>query len=140
VGAAVTVDAATLGHLRSIVHHLHSANAEGTSLTEVVKLARQVELEAGVTVDFDATPELGLPLVVVRVPADPPTRQIGLSQLTPREGEVVALIATGLSNKQIALRLGLTLGTVKYYVHQILEKTELPSRVAIATSLRRASG
>jgi DNA-binding NarL/FixJ family response regulator len=130
------VDAAALRHLRAIVHQLQAANANGgTSLREVVELARQVELDAGVTVDFAATPELGQPLVVVRVPA---AAGLGpVAGLTPRELQVAALVANGLSNKEIALRLGITLGTVKHYVHQILEKTELPSRVAIATRLGR---
>src|ERR1051326_1361757 len=120
-----------------MVHQLQAANAEGgTSLAEVVRLAREVELDSGVTVDFEATPELGQPLVVVRVPSTPSHAIV--EQLTPRQREVAALIASGLSNKQIARQLGLTLGTVKHYVHQILEKTDLPSRVAIATRLKRS--
>jgi len=127
-----------LGHLRSMVRRLQAANANGgTSLTEVVELARQVELDAGITVDFSATHELGQPLVVVRMPREP----LGpLQGLTPREQEVAALVADGLTNKAIAQRLHLSLGTVKHYVHQILEKTELPSRVAIATRLKGTSG
>lgn len=130
-GPPVTPDA--LLHLRKIVRRLQTANDDGgTSLVEVVELARQVELQTGVTVDFEATPELGQPLVVVRVPCSAPSPLPGL---TPREHAVAALIAEGLSNKQIARRLSITLGTVKHYVHQILEKTGLPSRVAIATRL-----
>lgn len=129
------MDATTLGHLRTIVNRLQAANADGgTSLSEVVRLAREVEVDAGVTVDFEATPELGQPLVVVRMPPEPAPHE--LLHLTRREREVATLIAAGLSNKQIARQLNLTVGTVKHYVHQILEKTELPSRVAIATRLR----
>src|SRR5437868_3699544 len=117
-----------------MVHRLQTANADGgASLSELVRLARQVELEAGVTVDFSATPDLGQPLVVVRMPAVSPGP---LEGLTPREQQVAALVADGLSNKEIARRLHLSVGTVKHYVHQILEKTELPSRVAIATRLK----
>ncbi len=92
-------------------------------------------MNSGVTVDFGATPELGQPLLVVRMPAAGP-EMFSLQALTPREREVAALIADGLSNKQVAKRLGITVGTVKHYVHQILEKTGLPGRVAIATHLR----
>jgi DNA-binding CsgD family transcriptional regulator len=128
----VSVDAATLRHLRTLVRRLQAANADGgTSLAEVVRLARQVWAETGVTVDFAATPELGQPLVVIRVPAVAGQ----LPGLTAREREVAALIADGLSNKEIATRLHLSVGTVKYHVHQILEKTGLPGRVAIATRL-----
>jgi DNA-binding NarL/FixJ family response regulator len=136
----VSVDAAALGHLRAIVGRLQEANDNGgTSLADVVELAQEVRLSAGVTVDFEATPELGQPLVVVRVPAGSP-RPRQLDGLTAREQQVAALIAEGLSNKEIAARLRITLGTVKHYVHRILEKTNLPSRVAIATTLRANAG
>jgi DNA-binding NarL/FixJ family response regulator len=118
-----------------MVRQLQASNSNGTSLTEVVKLARELELQSGITVDFEATPDLGQPLVVVRVPSGPPLPLANLQALTPRERQVAALIADGLSNKQIAARLRITVGTVKHYVHQILEKTGLRSRVAIATNI-----
>ena len=137
---AEIVDPATLGQLRAIVRRLQASNNDGTgtSLTEVVKLARKVQVNSGITVDFEAMPELGLPLVVVRMPAGPWLAGASLQALTPREREVAALIADGLSNKQIARRLAITVGTVKHYVHQILEKTGLQSRVAIANEVLRA--
>lgn len=133
--AGVDVNSAALGQLRAMVRQLQASNSNGTSLTEVVKLARELELQSGITVDFEATPDLGQPLVVVRVPAGPPLPLASLQALTPRERQVAALIADGLSNKQIAARLRITVGTVKHYVHQILEKTGLRSRVAIATNM-----
>jgi DNA-binding NarL/FixJ family response regulator len=130
------VNAATLRHLRAIVDRLQTANTNGTSLSEVVKLAGQVDLEAGVTVDFVATQDLGHPLVLVRVPHAVPPPCDGLPMLTRREHEVAMLIADGLSNKEIARQLKITVGTVKHYVHQILEKTDLRGRVSIATRLK----
>jgi DNA-binding NarL/FixJ family response regulator len=118
-----------------MVRELQAANSDGTSLTEVVRLASELQLQSGITVDFEATPELGQPLVVVRMPADAPPPLPSLRALTPREREVAALVADGLSNKQIAARLHITLGTVKYYVHQILAKTGLHGRVAIARNI-----
>jgi hypothetical protein len=50
-----------------MVHHLQVSNSNGTSLTEVVRLARELRLDSGITVDFGATPELGQPLIVVRL-------------------------------------------------------------------------
>jgi DNA-binding NarL/FixJ family response regulator len=119
------LDAQALSQLRSAVRDL---DARAASLTGVVQLAGTLQLDTGVTVDFAASRELGQPLVVLR-PASAPA----LPGLTRREREIATLIADGLSNKEIAARLGLTLGTVKHYVHQILEKTGLPSRVSIAT-------
>lgn len=137
--AGAEMDATTLGQLRAMVRRLQASNLDGTSLAEVVKLAREVQLESGITVDFEATPELGQPLVVVRMPPlSPAAVSSSLQALTPRERQVAALIAQGLSNKQIAQRLQITLGTVKHYVHQILDKTGLLSRVAIATEAKAA--
>jgi DNA-binding NarL/FixJ family response regulator len=44
-------------------------------------------------------------------------------ELTRREREVVLLVGAGMSNKEIAQQLGLSVGTVKLYVHHILVKT-----------------
>jgi DNA-binding NarL/FixJ family response regulator len=52
--------------------------------------------------------------------------------LTPREKEVVELIAEGLSNAEIAERLFLSNGTVRNHVSVILEKTGLDHRTQIA--------
>jgi DNA-binding NarL/FixJ family response regulator len=49
-------------------------------------------------------------------------------ELTPRELQVVSLIADGLSNKQIARRLSLSLYTVKNHVHNVVEKLQVESR------------
>jgi DNA-binding NarL/FixJ family response regulator len=133
--AVTELDATTLAQLRAMVRQLQVSNADGTSLAEVVRLARDVELRSGITVDFEATPELGQPLVVVRLPAAAALPGANLDALTPREREVAGLVADGLSNKQIAQRLRITLGTVKHYVHQILEKTGLQGRVGIARNI-----
>jgi DNA-binding NarL/FixJ family response regulator len=52
--------------------------------------------------------------------------------LTPRETDVLRLIAEGMSNKQIGRKLDLTEGTVKGYVSQILAKLQLQDRTQIA--------
>lgn len=54
-------------------------------------------------------------------------------RMTNREREVVELIAEGLSNKQIAIRLNLAVDTVKSHVHNILEKLALHTRLEIAS-------
>lgn len=58
-------------------------------------------------------------------------------QLTPREKEIVDLIAGGLSNKDIATRLHIATHTVKSHVHNILEKLALSSRLQIAAFVNR---
>lgn len=53
-------------------------------------------------------------------------------RMTAREREVMELIAEGLSNKQIAKRLGIATDTVKSHVHNILEKLALRTRLEVA--------
>ncbi len=61
-----------------------------------------------------------------------PTGQVQFSSLTKREKEVLRLIAKGQSNKMIARKLGITEGTVKVHVKNLLHKLGLRSRVEAA--------
>jgi DNA-binding NarL/FixJ family response regulator len=53
-------------------------------------------------------------------------------RMTKRELEIIALIADGMSNKEIAQRLNIAVHTVKSHVHNIMEKLALHSRLQIA--------
>jgi DNA-binding NarL/FixJ family response regulator len=59
------------------------------------------------------------------------TDTVGLD-LTPRELDVLEQLASGLANKQIATELGLSLGTVRIYVSNILTKLQVDNRTAAA--------
>ena len=54
------------------------------------------------------------------------------SDLTPRETEILGLLAEGQSNKAIARNLGISDGTVKLHVKAILRKLNVHSRVEAA--------
>lgn len=54
------------------------------------------------------------------------------SELTPREHEILCLLAEGQSNKLIARNLGISDGTVKLHVKAILRKLGIHSRVEAA--------
>ncbi len=63
------------------------------------------------------------------------TPRIGL---TARELEVLRLVAEGLSNAQVADRIGRTEGTVKVHLKNILQKLDVRDRTeAVTTALRR---
>lgn len=60
------------------------------------------------------------------------------SRLTPRELEVIALIAESLSNKAIGGRLGISIHTVKSHVRNIMDKLELHTRLKVAAYFHQA--
>ena len=131
-GHLPALDQESLRLLRTLVKEIHAKNGSGVQLPKLVALARQVRVDGGVTVDFTASRELGEPMVVLRMPPQPAPC---FSTLTPREREVAQLVAQGLSNKEIAARLHISLGTVKDHLHHILTKTSLPSRTAITAAM-----
>jgi two-component system, NarL family, nitrate/nitrite response regulator NarL len=58
-----------------------------------------------------------------------------IHSLSPREREILALIARGASNKEVARELGIAEATVKIHVQHILRKLNLSSRVQAAVYL-----
>jgi DNA-binding NarL/FixJ family response regulator len=64
-------------------------------------------------------------------------REAGASALTPRELEVLQLLAEGLTNERIGERIGLTSRTVKTHVQNLLVKLDVPDRTgAVARGFR----
>jgi DNA-binding NarL/FixJ family response regulator len=68
----------------------------------------------------------------------------GLARLSPRELEVLQLVAEGDTNKQIAADLGIVIKTVEKHRHQIMEKLQIRhtaglTRYAIAAGLVESS-
>jgi two-component system NarL family response regulator len=65
-------------------------------------------------------------------PSPPATTALSDNPLTPREQEILALIAAGKSNQEIAEVLYITPGTVRVHVHAILQKLEVRDRTQAA--------
>jgi DNA-binding NarL/FixJ family response regulator len=59
----------------------------------------------------------------------------GAERLTARECEIVVLIEQNLSNKEIAVRLGIEVATVKNHVHNLLEKLHVQRRTDVGHRL-----
>jgi DNA-binding NarL/FixJ family response regulator len=100
-----------------------------TAAEAVVQAVRAVA--AGLVV-LDGTAVPGLVATPPRLAAEPPAEA-----LTPRELEVLALLAQGLPNKAIALRLGISEHTVKFHVGAILAKLGAGSRTEAVTLAAR---
>jgi DNA-binding NarL/FixJ family response regulator len=68
---------------------------------------------------------------VTQVPALRVVNANGNQLLTPREEQVVALVADGCSNRDVATELGLSEHTVKKYLFRIFDKVGVSSRVEL---------
>jgi DNA-binding NarL/FixJ family response regulator len=63
---------------------------------------------------------------------DPAAATAKVEGLSPRESEILQLVAEGLPNKQIASRVGLTDGTVRWHLRHVYHKLHVRSRTEAA--------
>jgi DNA-binding CsgD family transcriptional regulator len=112
--------AQVLGHAAAITGRLGARPLD----TEIQALARRARL--------DLAPPVGATAPPAGVPG--PAAQLGL---TPREVEVLALVAAGRSNRQIAQALFISPKTVGVHVSNILAKLGVASRVEAAAIAHR---
>jgi two-component system response regulator DevR len=75
------------------------------------------------------------PRVLARIRQAEPNEDERLSRLTPTERRILALLANGLTNRRIGMRLGYAESTVKNYVSKILAKLEVSRRTEAAAYL-----
>jgi two-component system, NarL family, nitrate/nitrite response regulator NarL len=97
---------------------------KGVSASELTRIVRSVsagEVYVAPALAFGLLHEMSRPR-----PADP------LEELAPREREVLELVASGLSNQEIGLRMGLAERTVKHYITNVLKKLQVRTRVEAA--------
>ena len=69
---------------------------------------------------------------------EPLTTSAAVEGLSPREGEILELVAQGFPNKEIASRVGLTDGTVRWHLRHVYHKLHVRSRTEAALKYRSA--
>ncbi|MGQ7295979.1 response regulator [Quadrisphaera sp. KR29] len=87
-------------------------------------------------------PGAGAPAVPPAAPLAPPAPAAppgpsGAAALTPREAEVLALVATGLPNKSVARRLGISEKTVKAHLSRVFAAIGVADRTSAALWAQR---
>ena len=98
---------------------------EGPSASNIASVMRRANDQAAATVRLRTAASAGL---------DP------VAPLTPREQEVLALLAAGLSNAEIAERLFISLSTAKVHVQHILKKLGAKTRLQAAVQAQSQLG
>ena len=99
------------------------------------------ELRVGAAVDERASrPGCRMPARLTAIRSAPRRAGGSSSALTPRELEVLRLMARGQTNLEIATALVVREGTVKYHVKNILRKLGATSRADAVARFARSSG
>lgn len=108
---------------------LVDANGSSAAWEALPALSRLDKTEMDIEIDLRATEIIGTPIVVAqkRMPNAP-----FAEQLTKRQQEVALCLARGLSNKQIARELCISLTTTKDHVHAVLTRLGIDSRNKVA--------
>jgi len=116
--------------LDKYVYAALSAGASGFLLKDVTPEHLVASVRLVMTGDALLAPSITRRLVerYARAPAEGPTVHRDLSDLTPRELEVLRLMGRGLSNTELAATLHLTEATVKSHVAHIFAKLGLRDR------------
>jgi DNA-binding CsgD family transcriptional regulator/HAMP domain-containing protein len=131
---ALRISAAKIG-AGELTHRIQLKGARELEdlAAEFNRMAEQLEgARADLQLKLDQrTSELHAAVVEARSYEDRLRRQ-ALETLSPREREVAALLAQGLTNHQIAMRLTISDGTAKVHVEHILAKLGLETRGQVA--------
>ncbi len=125
----------------NLVYDAMSSGAHGYLLKEINALGlcqAIVDVAAGKFI-LDPTVTTHV-LNLVRSGGNPPTEQDKLSTLSAQERRVLALVAEGKTNKEIAEQMGLSDKTVKNYLSNIFEKLKISRRSQAAVLYTASRG
>jgi len=112
------------------------------SIAAALRSSEEFEIVGVADSSSDLPPDAELVLVARAAPAQRRSTHVGGDasggSLSPREQEILALLADGLLNKQIAARLGISTNTVKTHLELLFEKLGVATRAeAVATGVKR---
>jgi DNA-binding NarL/FixJ family response regulator len=119
----------TLEHLVGLAAEAFAPRAAGLNRVALLGLH---EAANGWSLTLARTPRQPATVVVIHRRPDSADAADPFAALSPREREVAALVGDGLTNRDIAARLYISIATVKDHVHHILTKSGLPNRAAVA--------
>jgi LuxR family transcriptional regulator, maltose regulon positive regulatory protein len=115
-----------------------AARARLELATCLIALGRDEDVAREATIARARLLELGADLDAGRAGRILASVDVPLGNLTPRERDVLLVLAEGLTNRQIAERLVVSEHTVHRHVTNLLRKLDLPSRTAAAAHAARA--
>ncbi|MCC6959679.1 MAG: response regulator transcription factor [Dehalococcoidia bacterium] len=121
---SVLEDASVVGAVRAGAIGYLLKNTEGAELRRAVRAAAEGQVQLSPEASARLMAELRQP--------------VQAEALTERETDVLKLLATGKSNKEVAQRLGITERTVKTHVSSIMGKLDVRSRTQAALYAVRA--
>ncbi|WP_432984261.1 response regulator transcription factor [Dactylosporangium sp. CA-233914] len=101
-----------------------------TALDAVLRGLRSSGLHAVTLTDIPGGGEI---VIVAVLPADVLTAPTGWPELSERGRTVARHVRKGLTNQQIATRMGISKHTVNYHLRRIYQKLGIASRVELAT-------
>ncbi len=119
------LDKSSTANLKQALAGLTAETASAGAWNAIPALSRLARGGIDLEIDLRASDIVGVPVVMVGRNVRPANC---LNRLTPRQRQVAGHIAEGMSNSQIADRLGISIATTKDHVHAILKRLGVSSR------------
>lgn len=114
------------------------AGAQGYMLKKIEPQELYAKVRSAARGEAPLSPQMAPKLIAEFARLASRSGEAGVDALTPREHDVLAAVAQGLSNKEIGTALGLSEYTVRNHLRNIMEKLHLRNRTEAATyALRR---
>ncbi|MFJ9390511.1 ATP-binding protein [Nocardioides sp. NPDC101246] len=135
IGAVEALSQPLGTHLAGLEQMLqwHSENAE-KARAAIGEKAFEADVEAGRALSLDDAIAFA-----TGIRREAPRDHVAIERLTPREQEIAALVARGMTNKEIAAQLVVSSRTVSTHVEHILAKLGFRSRTQIAVLFRTST-